>query len=38
LWSYSGGYSTLQLSGSTTIWIIAPDASTAQTIASLVQP
>jgi Zn-dependent peptidase ImmA (M78 family) len=38
VWSYSGGYTTLQLSGATTIWITAPDASTAQTIASQVQP
>jgi Zn-dependent peptidase ImmA (M78 family) len=38
VWSYSSGYSTLRLSGSTTIWIIAPDASSAQTVAGLVQP
>lgn len=38
VWSYSGGYSSLQLSGSTTIWISAPDVSTAETVASLVQP
>ncbi|MFZ0534627.1 MAG: hypothetical protein WAM09_15740 [Anaerolineales bacterium] len=37
-WSYSGGYSTLYLSGDTTIWIITPDATTAQTITGLVQP
>jgi Zn-dependent peptidase ImmA (M78 family) len=38
VWSYSAGYTTLQLSGSTTIWITAPDAATAQTVAGLVQP
>jgi len=37
-WSYSGGYSSLTLSGNTTIWIITPDSSTAQTITGLVQP
>ena len=37
-WSYSGGYSTFYHSGDTTIWIITPDAETAQTISSLVQP
>ena len=37
-WSYSGGYSSLLLSGSTTIWIITPDADTAQIISGLVQP
>jgi hypothetical protein len=37
-WTYSGGYSSLLLSGSTTIWIITPDVATAQTISGLVQP
>jgi len=37
-WNYSGGYSTLYLSGDTTIWIITPDSTTAQTITGLVQP
>jgi hypothetical protein len=37
-WSYSGGYSSLYLSGDTTIWIITPDATIAQTITGLVQP
>ncbi len=37
-WSYSGGYSSLYLSGDTTIWIITPDSATAQTISGLVQP
>ncbi len=37
-WSYSGGYSSLYLSGNTTIWIITPDSTTAQTITGLVQP
>ncbi len=37
-WSYNGGYTSILLSGSTTIWITAPDAATAQTISSQVQP
>ena len=37
-WSYSGGYTSMLLSGSTTIWITAPDAATAQTISGQVQP
>ncbi len=37
-WTYSGGYSSLLISGSTTIWIIAPDVGTAQTISGLVKP
>lgn len=37
-WSYSGGYTSLQLSGAATIWITAPDASTAQTVSGLVSP
>jgi hypothetical protein len=37
-WTYSGGYSSLLISGSTTIWIIAPDTATAQTISGLVTP
>ncbi len=37
-WTYSGGYSSLLISGSTTIWIIAPDAATAHTISGLVTP
>jgi hypothetical protein len=37
-WTYSGGYSSLLISGSTTIWIISPDAATAQTISGLVTP
>jgi hypothetical protein len=38
IWEYSSGYSTLYVSGNTTIWIITPDATTAQTITGLVQP
>jgi hypothetical protein len=37
-WTYSGGYSSLLTSGSTTIWIITPDAATASTISGLVKP
>jgi hypothetical protein len=37
-WTYSGGYSSLLISGSTTIWIITPEAATAQTISGLVTP
>jgi hypothetical protein len=37
-WTYSGGYSSLLISGSTTIWMITPDAATAQTISGMVQP
>ena len=37
-WNYSGGYSSFYHSGDTTIWIITPDASTAQTISGLVIP
>lgn len=37
-WTYSGGFSSFLHSGATTIWIISPDASTAQTISGLVQP
>jgi hypothetical protein len=37
-WGYPGGYSSLYHSGDTTVWIIAPDSSTAQTITNLVQP
>jgi hypothetical protein len=37
-WTYSGGYSSLLISGSTTIWIITPDTTTAQTISGLVTP
>ncbi len=37
-WTYSGGYASLLLSGSTTIWIISPDAATAQTISGMVKP
>ena len=37
-WSYSGGYTSLLLSGDTTIWITAPDAATAQTVSGQVQP
>jgi hypothetical protein len=37
-WSYPDGLSSLHHSGDTTIWTIAPDSSTAQTISSLVQP
>ncbi len=37
-WSYSGGYTSMLLSGSTTIWITAPDAVTDQTISDQVQP
>jgi hypothetical protein len=37
-WSYSDGFTSMDLSGSTTIWITAPDAATAQTISGQVQP
>jgi len=37
-WSYSDGYSSLYLSGDTTIWMITPDSTTAQTITGLVLP
>ena len=37
-WSYSGGYSSLYHSGDTTVWIIAPDSNTAQTLAGSLQP
>jgi hypothetical protein len=37
-WSYPSGYSSLYRSGDTTIWIIAPDSSSAETITSAVQP
>jgi hypothetical protein len=37
-WSYSGGTSSLLISGSTTIWIIAPDSASAQMISGLVLP
>ncbi len=37
-WAYTQGYSSFYSSGDTTIWIIAPDAATAQTISGLVQP
>jgi hypothetical protein len=37
-WSYSGGYSSLYNSGDTTVWIIAPDSSTAQNLAGAIQP
>ncbi|HSB66398.1 MAG TPA: hypothetical protein VLD65_07450 [Anaerolineales bacterium] len=37
-WTFTGGYSSLVLSGSTTIWIVTPDAATAQTISGVVQP
>jgi hypothetical protein len=37
-WSYSGGYSSFNHSGDTTIWIITPDSSTAQAVSGLVQP
>jgi hypothetical protein len=37
-WEYSGGYSTLYLSGDTTIWIITPDASSNQIISGQVTP
>jgi hypothetical protein len=37
-WSYPGGYSSFYHSGDTTIWIIAPDSTAAQTISDLVQP
>jgi hypothetical protein len=38
VWEYSGGYSTLYLSGDTTIWIITPDASTDEIITGQVLP
>jgi hypothetical protein len=37
-WEYSGGYTTLYLSGNTTIWIITPDAPTNQIISGQVTP
>jgi hypothetical protein len=37
-WTYSSGFSSFLHSGATTIWIISPDASTAQTVTGLVQP
>jgi len=37
-WEYSGGYSTLYLSGDTTIWIITPDAPSNQIISGQVTP
>jgi hypothetical protein len=37
-WTYSGGYSSLLSSGSTTIWIIAPDKATAQTVSGIIKP
>jgi len=37
-WSYPDGVSSLDQDGDTTIWIIAPDATTAQTIDSSIQP
>jgi hypothetical protein len=37
-WSYPDGTSSLYQAGDTTVWIIAPDSSTAQTIADSIQP
>ena len=37
-WAYSGGFSSLYKSGNTTIWIIAPDSTTAQTVSDAVMP
>ncbi|OGO63557.1 MAG: hypothetical protein A2029_11805 [Chloroflexi bacterium RBG_19FT_COMBO_47_9] len=37
-WSYPDGHSSLYHSGDTTVWIIAPDSSTVQTISDSVQP
>jgi hypothetical protein len=37
-WQYSGGYSTLYISGDTTIWIITPDAPSNQIISGQVLP
>jgi hypothetical protein len=37
-WSYQAGYTSLYLSGDTTIWITAPDVTTAQTISGQIQP
>jgi hypothetical protein len=37
-WEYSGGYTTLYLSGNTTIWIITPDAPSNQIISGQVTP
>ncbi len=37
-WSYSVGYTSMLLSGSTSIWITAPDAATARTVSGQVQP
>jgi hypothetical protein len=38
IWEYTGGYSTLYLSGDTTLWIITPDAPTHQNISGQVLP
>ena len=37
-WSYPDGHSSFYHSGDTTIWVIAPDSSTAQVISGAVQP
>jgi hypothetical protein len=37
-WTYQGGYSSFYVSGDTTIWIIAPDATVAGSISNQVQP
>ncbi len=37
-WAFSGGYSSFLVSGATTIWIITPDAATAQLISAVVTP
>lgn len=37
-WSYAEGFSSFYHTGDTTIWIITPESTTAQTISGLVQP
>ncbi len=37
-WNYADGYSSFYHSGDTTVWIIAPDSSTAEKLAGSVQP
>lgn len=37
-WNYKAGYSSLYYSGDTTVWIVAPDSATAQTISGQVLP
>jgi len=37
-WNYKAGYSSLYFSGDTTVWIVAPDSATAQTISGQALP